>query len=57
MYVDKIATQIGVLYDSALAFNGTLSQFKENGSSSIDNELLKYLQPDHQDASLLNAII
>lgn len=57
LYVDKIATQIGVLYDSALAFNGTLSQFKENGSSSIDNELLKYLQPDHQDESLLNAII
>ena len=57
LYVDKIATQIGVLYDSVLAFNGTLAEFKENGSSSIDNELLKYLQPEHQDASLLNAII
>ncbi|MGF7230287.1 ABC transporter ATP-binding protein [Arachidicoccus sp.] len=57
LYVDKIATHIGVLHNQELIFNGSLTDFKENGTASIDGELLKYLQPENQDHSLLNAIV
>lgn len=45
LYVEKIATHIGVLNESRLAFNNNIQQFNQEGRSSLDQELMKYLSP------------
>ena len=43
LYVEKIATHIGVLHDKTLLYSGSIEMFKEMGSQSIDKELLKLI--------------
>lgn len=57
LYVDKIATHIGVLSNHALVFNGSIDEFKNNGNIAIDEELLKYIQPIAQENSSLDEIV
>jgi ABC-2 type transport system ATP-binding protein len=57
LYVDKIATHIGIINDQHLVFDGTVEEFKKNKSTKIDDELLKYLNPKIENSYLLNAII
>lgn len=53
-YVEKIATQIGVLNDSKLIFNSSLQDFTDSGINSIDNALLKILKPNASELSKID---
>ncbi len=57
LYVDRIATHIGVINDNHLVFNGTMADFKKSKAAKIDDELLKYLSQKTESSYLLNAII
>ncbi|MBC8988165.1 ABC transporter ATP-binding protein [Pedobacter sp. N36a] len=56
LYVDKLATHIGVLSGAQLVYDDTISAFKNN-TGSINEELLKYLKPKDGTSSLLNTLI
>ncbi len=45
-YVEKVATQIGVLDNKNLIFNSTLLDFTQNGERALDSALLKILRPN-----------
>ena len=56
LYVDKIATHIGILDRGALVFNDTMARFKKDGLT-IDQELLKHLAMPETDSSLINLLV
>ncbi len=56
LYVDKIATHIGVIDNSALVYSDTINSFKDGGTKTLDQELFKYLQPANDNSAMLNAI-
>jgi len=56
LYVDKIATHIGIINDSSLVYSDSMYHFKEGGTKTLDEELLKYLQPKNDYSSLLESI-
>lgn len=45
-YVEKVATQIGVLDSKNLILNSTLLDFTQNGEKALDSALLKILRPN-----------
>ena len=45
-YVEKVATHIGVLDNTKLAFNSTIQDFTLNGENELDSALLKILKPN-----------
>jgi len=45
-YVEKVATQIGVLDNRNLVFNSTIQDFTQNGEKALDSALLKILKPN-----------
>ena len=51
LYVEKVATHIGVLHDNTLVYNGTIHAFKETGTRSMDKELLKLISNTDTKAS------
>jgi len=57
LYVDKIATHIGIINNASLVYNNSMSSFKNDGTRTLDQELLKYLQPKNNHSSLLESII
>ncbi len=57
LYVDRIATHIGIIHNNQLIFNNTLDKFKENRGNDIDKSLLTYLNSGPGNVSLLDSII
>jgi ABC-2 type transport system ATP-binding protein len=57
LYVDKIATHIGIINNASFVYNDSMSHFKDGGPRTLDQELLKYLQPKNNHSSLLESII
>lgn len=57
LYVDKLATHIGVLDKGNLVFNDTISSFRQQGEKSIDIRLLEMLQPDEAKHQWLDQLI
>lgn len=61
LYVNKIATHIGILAHANLVFNDTLEKLTDAGASSVDTALLKYLEPtntgDGDNISLIDSIV
>jgi ABC-type multidrug transport system ATPase subunit len=51
-YVEKIATQIVVLDEGAIKFEGNITDFKEKGQLVIEDALFKYIQPKEYSISL-----
>jgi len=56
LYVDKVATHVGVLNNAKLAFNGTLQNFKGT-DGSINGHLLQYLNISITNKELLSKIV
>ncbi len=48
-YVEKVATQIGVLDNRNLIFNSTIQDFTQNGEKKLDSALLKILKPNENE--------
>lgn len=57
LYVDKLATHIGVLDKGNLVFDDTISSFRQQGTKSIDARLLEMLQPDESKRQWLDQLI
>lgn len=57
LYVNKVATHIGILDNGQLVFNNTLDAFKNHTGESLDANLLKYLNPKQEGVQLLAEII
>jgi ABC-2 type transport system ATP-binding protein len=57
LYVNKVATHIGVLDRTTLVFNDTAGRFTAGQSGAIDEELLKYLQTPVHNPSLIDSIV
>lgn len=57
LYVDKVATHLGILVDGDFKFNGSLNEFKNNGTVQIETQLLKYLKPEEDISHLIFDII
>ncbi len=57
LYVDKVATHLGILVDGDFKFNGSLNEFKDNGAVQIETQLLKYLKPEEDISHLIFDII
>lgn len=55
-YVDKVATHVGVLNKTQLAFNGTLTDFK-GPNGTINGHLLQYLDTTVANKALLSQIV
>ncbi|MFT4156110.1 ABC transporter ATP-binding protein [Parafilimonas sp.] len=53
LYVDKIATHIGILDYGKLVFNDSLNVFKNSEKEGLDTNLLRYLKPKYKDIGLL----
>jgi|YelNatPaOPRAMG01_1025707.scaffolds.fasta_scaffold48973_2 ABC-type multidrug transport system, ATPase component len=51
LYVDKVATHIGVLDKSKLIYNSSLQDFKSGGKSKIEQSLLNILQVESKTKS------
>lgn len=56
LYVDKIATHIGVLENGNLVFNDTLEEFLHAGDLRIDESLLQYIRTQDR-SEMLHKII
>lgn len=56
LYVDRIATHIGILDKGGLVFNDTIVEFKKNGVT-LDKELLRYLAEPNTNSSLMNFLV
>lgn len=46
LYIDKIATHVGILNNSKIIFSSTLSDFKEDGNLNIDESIRKHINTD-----------
>ncbi len=57
LYVNRIASHIGVLDKGKLAFDGTMKQFTKEDTKNMDRQFLKYLELPDRDESLIQAII
>ncbi|MEX6688485.1 ABC transporter ATP-binding protein [Danxiaibacter flavus] len=57
LYVDQIATNIGILEQGELVFNDTLDIFKNNSKNDLGTSLLKYLSPKAENNIALDKII
>jgi len=57
LYVDKVATHLGILVDGDLKFNDSLNEFKNNGTVQIETQLLRYLKPEEDISHLIFDII
>lgn len=55
-YVEKVATDIGVLDDKHMVFNSSLMDFTQNGEKEIDSALLKILKPNTNEIEKLDWI-
>jgi ABC-2 type transport system ATP-binding protein len=55
LYVDKIASHIGILHNGSLVFNDTLATFKKD-SGNIDRELMKFLSSPADNSSLTDLV-
>jgi len=56
LYVDKIASHIGILHNGSLVFNDTLTAFKKD-SPNLDKELMKFLSPPENNSSLIDLVV
>ncbi|HWB92042.1 MAG TPA: ABC transporter ATP-binding protein [Puia sp.] len=56
LYVDKIASHIGILHNGSLVFNDTLASFKKD-NLDIDTELIKLLSPPLDNSSLIELVV
>lgn len=57
LYVDKIATHIGILDNSALIYSDTISHFKDGNNRKLDEELLKFLRPNDKSLTLIDSLV
>ncbi|MFA7272265.1 MAG: ABC transporter ATP-binding protein [Crocinitomicaceae bacterium] len=55
-YVQKIATQIGVLDETKLVYNSSLQNFTEEGEQALDAALLKILHPNEAELDKIDWI-
>lgn len=56
LYVDKIATHVGIIDENRLIYNGLIKDFKDKNNQSLDSGFLKYLNKREDSSVLLNAI-
>ena len=54
VYVDQIATHIGILDKGQLVYNGTYSDFTDGKNKQIENEVRNYLHFDATDTTALS---
>jgi ABC-2 type transport system ATP-binding protein len=55
LYVNKVATHIGVIEHGELAYNGTIDNFRTG--AGLDEDMLQYVQPKDNELFLLDQII
>ncbi|AYL97623.1 ABC transporter ATP-binding protein [Mucilaginibacter celer] len=55
LYVNKIATHIGVIEGGKLAYNGNIDKFRTG--AGLDEDMLSYVQPKSNESFLLDQII
>ena len=56
LYVEKFATNIGVLHEGNLVFNGSINDFTENGEKVLETSLFEFLKPEKADFSKIEWI-
>jgi ABC-2 type transport system ATP-binding protein len=57
LYVDKVATHIGILDNGELVYNDSIDRFKNQGKMSLFDNLLQYLKPSTINNELLINIV